>query len=73
MKWQGIRDSQTDVSPRGETTTVRLENGTLTVRGEFQRRPGIGAQIVNTGIVCAEVNGRVVFVKANGNIESEAQ
>lgn len=73
MKWQGIIDNGSDVSDPGQTEDSVLENGALRVDGEFRRRPGFGARIANTGIVCAEINGYVVFIKSNGNIESESQ
>lgn len=73
MKWDGIRDDTTDVSDPGETDDALLENGSFRTAGEFSRRPGFGARIANAGIVCAEINGYVVFIKSTGNIESEPQ
>jgi len=73
MDWSGIRDDTSAMSDPGKTDDLMLENGSLMVAGEFRRRPGFGARIENSGIVCAEINARVVFVLSNGDIQSNAQ
>lgn len=71
-KWDGIQDASTDVLEDQNTINV-VENVTYFIEGELGRRPGLGAQIANTGIVVSEIGAYVVFIKSNGNIESEAQ
>jgi hypothetical protein len=71
-QWDGIEDDNTDVL-EGENVMNTVENCSYFVNGELGRRPGFGAQIVNTGLVAAEIGAYVIFIKSNGNIESEAQ
>lgn len=66
----GMGDNETDAG--GDGLSV-VENMSYFVKGELGRRLGFGARIANTGMVCGEINGYVVFVKSNGNIESESQ
>lgn len=73
MEWTGIRDNVTDVASVGDIGVSMLENGSLMVDGEFARRPGFGAKIAASGIVCAEIGAYVVFVTSLGDIVSEAQ
>ena len=68
-QWQGIQDNVTDV---GDGLTA-VENMSFYTNGELGRRLGFGARIANSGLVCGEIAGLVVFVKSNGNIESESQ
>lgn len=71
-QWDGIEDATTDVLDDNNTLNV-VENCNYFTGGELGRRLGFGANIANTGIVCAEINGYVIFIKSNGNIESESQ
>lgn len=68
-EFDGMGDNESDA---GDGLSS-VENMSFFVKGELRRRLGFGAQIVNTGMVVGEINGLVVFVKSNGNIESESQ
>lgn len=70
--WNGIEDNSTDLWEEGHPLNT-VENMSYFTGGELGRRPGFGAKISNTGLVCGELNGYVIFIKANGNIESESQ
>ena len=71
-QWDGIEDDSTDVLEENNSLNV-VENCNYFTKGELGRRPGFGAQIVNTGLVAAEIGAYVIFIKPNGHIESEAQ
>lgn len=71
-RWDGIEDDSTDVLTERNSLNV-VENMNYFVKGELGRRQGLGGRITNTGIVCGELNGLVIFIKSNGNIESEVQ
>jgi hypothetical protein len=73
VEWDGIQDDVTDIADPGVTSVRSLWNGSLVVRGEFSRRPGFGARMPSSGIVCAEIAELVVWVKDDGTIVSAPQ
>lgn len=71
-QWDGIEDNTSDVLTDNNPTNI-VENCTYFITGELGRRPGLGGKIGNSGAVCGELNSYVIFIKSNGNIESESQ
>lgn len=67
--WNGYRDNRTDVGFDIDS----IENGTLFVTGEAQRRLGFGARVANSGIVVGELAAYVLFITSTGTIENAAQ
>lgn len=70
--WDGIQDNKSDILNEEDALST-VENCSYFISGELGRRLGLGAQIVNAGLNCAELGSLVIFIKSNGNIESESQ